>query len=286
MRGCTRRLVVVLAWGIVGPPALAQGDAADPGPRRDPARLRLSAEPSLWYVAPGGTVTMPRSGPGASDSFELFDVAMDAPRASPYVEINIRNDEWGLTFRGFQYSAEDRAWVAAGAFNLGDVAIAPGDLVRSTLDFGSFELEGAYRLQRPKVLARRSSGTPRMEVELDAIAGVRVYDFDLAFERVAPTPGAARASETFFEVLAGLKGALEIHEQLTVDLHLSVGGMVGDRQVLSIDISPGFTWRPHPNLGVQIGYRQLFFDLSRQGPEPFEWTGATAGLFFGLVLRF
>ena len=46
-------------------------------------------------------------------------------------------------------------------------------------------------------------------------------------------------------------------------------------------------WRPHPNVGVQIGWRQVAYWLNDgEGEDEFEYNGRMAGIQGGLVIRF
>jgi len=49
----------------------------------------------------------------------------------------------------------------------------------------------------------------------------------------------------------------------------------------------GVTWRPVRHVGVQVGYRQLAFDLEDgEGTDRFRFRGAMAGVFAGVTVRF
>ncbi len=91
------------------------------------------------------------------------------------------------------------------------------------------------------------------------------------------------------EPFVGTKAELILYQDFTIDLETSIGGYswTGDEKSASVDIRVGFQYRPHKNVGAQIGYRMLAFNLSQgSGDSEFGWQGAMAGLYAGLVLRF
>jgi opacity protein-like surface antigen len=74
---------------------------------------------------------------------------------------------------------------------------------------------------------------------------------------------------------------------LTVDAQIAVGGMPTGNTSYSFDIIVGVQWRPVENVGVQLGYRALFFGLgSGDGESEFNFDGSLQGLYGGLVVRF
>jgi len=79
-----------------------------------------------------------------------------------------------------------------------------------------------------------------------------------------------------------------LYEQIDIDLEVNVGAApFGDHSSSSWDAMLGFTWRPIENLGVQIGFRNISFNLENgDGADEFAWDGALAGLFAGVVLKF
>jgi hypothetical protein len=85
-----------------------------------------------------------------------------------------------------------------------------------------------------------------------------------------------------------MRAELEVYRDFSIELEVSAGGW-GDssNSVISIDTLLGFTWRPIDGVGVQIGWRQLAYDLSNgDGAGEFEYSGRLAGLFLGVDFRF
>jgi hypothetical protein len=119
------------------------------------------------------------------------------------------------------------------------------------------------------------------------LGGVRLYDADIAVEN-ASSGARAEGSHLFFEPMIGLRAEAVVDTDFSVIGQLSAGALpLYSTQSYSFDIQLAFQWRPTPNIGVQIGWRQLAFDI-RDGRDldQFQYTGRFAGLFAGVVLRF
>lgn len=245
-------------------------------------RWELSAEPALWYVAPSGKANFAASSGPRGPKIFLNDMSMDSPRLSPAAEINLRRGNWGVSVRGFMFSSSGQDWSATYASRIGTIDFVPGDQFQTSLDFGTFELEGMYRFLDTGGLPAGSGEAWKVRAALDGVFGARLYDIDFRVDRVSGSPATARESATLIEVLGGVKGSLDIGNDWTLDLLTTFGGL---NETFSWDIMPGFQWKPFRNFGVQIGYRQLLFRID-QGDEGMKWDGALAGLSFGIVVRF
>lgn len=296
--------LAVICVGMIGVPAWAQSDApagtappptasaSSPTPASDASpqasfeyqpRWEVTAEVGLWFAAPSGKASWPAAAGGArGPNLFVRDLNMDSPRLSPAAEINLRRGDWGATVRGFSFSASDQNWTAGYSSRIGSIDFATGDVLQTSLDFAAFEIEGSYRFLDSGPKPQGSGSGWRLRATLDAVVGVRVYDIDFRVDRVSGASASTRESSIFVEPLAGVKGVLEIDDQWTVDLQTTFGGL---SESFSWDIMPGFTWRPHRNFGVQIGYRQLLFRLD-EGAGGLDWKGAMAGVYFGIVVRF
>ncbi len=250
-------------------------------------RWTLSAEPSVWFASPGGKMKLSRSGGTSGQNLrtELSDLNLDNPSPSPGGEINLRKGDWGLTVRGFYFSSEGDA-TQSSAGQIGDLSFASGDRLRSELEFGAVEAEGSYRFI-DRNLRPLDEGGHAFNFALDGVAGLRLYDIGWSVREVGAATGES-ADEFFIEPLVGGKISMELYEQVTVDLQLTAGGIGwSGYDVFSVDVIVGVQWNPHPNLGVQAGYRQLAFGLGRgEDDDRFEQRGALAGLYAGVVLRF
>jgi len=251
-------------------------------------RWKVRVEPSAWYTAPSGTIKLPRASPmsGGNTPTDVPDLNLDNPHLTPTGEVHLRRGLWRMAMRGFIYSADQESTGAAG--QIGDVAYAPTDTLGTSFDFASFELEGGYTLAHGDLRPRQKGYIVRTNFE--AVFGARAYSVDWRVDRINPGTGfsGAGADELFLEPLVGVKADLVLYDQLTMDVQLSVGGMpLGETSSASVDIIVGFAWQATENLGVQIGYRALFFDLQTgQEDAGFEFTGAMQGLTGGLVFTF
>ncbi len=260
----------------------------------EPERWTLRFEPSVWFVAPAGDVKMPGSsdaltqsiGPGEREFTKLTELEIDRPEASPMGEINLGHGNWRFCLRGFSSSSDAEA-TTLGPGSLNSLSFVEGDIIESSLDFLAAELEVAYSLHRntPRL---NDSGREVFRSNLEGLAGARIYDVDWEIANSSSGAPALEADETFLEPLIGGRFEMEFYERLDLDLQLTVGGLpLGDDSSFSVDVIAGFMWRPFEHFGIQIGYRQLLFDLqSGEDEQEFEYDGTLAGLFGGLVFDF
>jgi hypothetical protein len=257
-----------------------------------PARLTLSAEPSLWYVAPGGNIRFPTSTGAATEIVNAGDLNMDSPRLSPFIELNINSPTWGATFRAMNMSARSRDFTTAAALQLGDSALASGTVARSSLNWLQLEAEARLAIfpyWKDQAETRETKHWQTFDHRFDVVAGLRLIDFSFDVSRDianVATP-VASAESTYIMPYAGFKGSAIIEEQLTIDLTSNFGGIGGfdGKTAFNWDILVGFQYHITPHFGAQIGYRQLLFRLGEDDTD-FQWNGAQAGLYFGLVGRF
>lgn len=300
--GVTR---VVRAWivaGLVAPWALAQQPqppAAPPGaPSPEPAKSEkdlddalaetrakwvVQFEPTVWYVGPGGHVTLPGSPAGAPEVF-LGDLNLDSPRVSPAGTLRFFTNDWTFSVSGEGTSQEDRGFTAPVAEQIGGLTLLPGDRASSSLDFKSFEATAALQLDLPRHLGGQPGGP--FAARLDLLGGARVYD--VGFDITGPG-GTASGGGFFAHPIIGAKLTMDVVRKFSIELQVDGGAFFDgrDRQVWSYDIIAGFLWRPTENVALRIGYRDLAFDL-RKGPEGnrFDWQGALQGLSAGINIRF
>lgn len=291
-------VVTILLAAFLPAAALAQDAKVEPpsGSEQEGAGMpprgpgwTATVEPAAWFVAAGGSVKLPRSAAGASEvKTQLSNLNMDSPVASPAGEINLRRGEWRIAVRGFSYSSTNQATLGYTG-QIGDIDFSPGTRVESTLDFAAFELEGAYNLTHAD-LGEMPGGRRRMYVDVDAVAGIRLYDVSWQVDRVSPGIGVSSdsADQFFWEPQVGAKFSMRLYEQFDIDVQLTGGALpLGDTSTFSVDVMAGFMWRPMENVGVQVGYRQLAFELSDgDGAEEFRYRGALAGLSIGVVFKF
>lgn len=239
----------------------------------------LQVEPSVWYVGLSGRGRMPGS-PAGTPKFDISDLNADSPRASPYVDAELALGNYRLSFSGAGFES-DRNAIAAVAGQIGAVAVAPGDVLATSLSFATAEAKLGYVVLE-KQLRQRPDETYALRPEVTVFGGARLHWMDL---EVAAPGGTASADDVFVEPIVGAKLSMEIVQDFTIDLETSFGWWPDS--AASWDIVAGFTWRPVKRLGIQVGYRNTWFDLkSGYGASRFEYEGAAAGLFAGLQLRF
>lgn len=286
-----RRTVFAVAV-VSGLAALSAGQEAST-PDLSRPKLTLSVEPSVWYVAPGGQIRFPSVAASLTDDIRLENINMDSPRLSPFVELNVHSgSRWGGTLRVVTMSANSRGFTTSSPMQFGDTALPGGTTASTSLDYLQAEAEVRYALYpywRDEETTRSTMHWDTLDHRLDLVGGVRLLDFSLGVSRDVSgvsTPVAA-ANSTFVMPYAGIKGSVIIAEKLTIDLTTNFGGMagLGHKQSFAWDILVGFQYHATPNLGVQIGYRQLLLRLNETDSH-LKWDGATAGLYFGFVGTF
>jgi hypothetical protein len=251
----------------------------------DPGQWTVQIQPRTWYVSPSGKIRLPSSTtPGAR--VDVADLNLDSPRLEPYAEASIRFGKWRIGLGGFNNSL-DKGTGAPFDFRLGDVAVTTGDRVNTSFDFTGLQAVVGYRFYDYAFCQDIGDGGQKVcaALRLEAFGGGRYYDIDIAFTDGTTT---SQAERTFGEFILGIHAELEIFRDFSVDLEVSAGGY-GDssNSVFSIDTLLGFTWRPVDGVGLQLGWRQLAYDLSNgEGAGEFEYSGRLAGLFLGLDIRF
>lgn len=278
------------------PPPPATTDSANTPvdhPWHGDERWTMRFEASVWYMGMSGDVQMPRNAEdaGGNDTVDLADLDMDSRSLlTPLGEVDLRKGRWGIAGRGFIYTT-DRETLSSFDGRIGEVPVSVGDTIASDLDFNSFEIEGSYRLT-PDVLFAME-GKARLRPKLDLVFGMRMLSADwriVAGSDVSlPPPDAiAQTDEFMVHPLVGLKGSIEIYDQFTIDVKVDGGWLgLGDDTSYGFDILVGGSWKPVPNVGVQVGYRSLFFGMSSgDGDAEFEFTGASQGLYAGLLFEF
>lgn len=214
---------------------------------------------------------------------------LDTPRFSPLGEVHINADPWLVSFSGAAYSLSRDETFADRTFRIGDVSVTEGDLLDVDFDYASAELTVGRRIYHRDFLtlsADPAMGTP-IALTIYALGGVRLYDIDVSV-RNASAGGISASQQFFVEPILGAKAVAEVAEDFTIDLQVSGGFYAdSDRSASSLDISLAFTWRPHENVGVQLGWRQLLSWLEDgEGAGEFSFNGGLAGLYTGVVVSF
>lgn len=307
------RLFALVSGAALAVSAAAQGPAAgepkDHAAAADADKLAdilspdpswtVQIEPSFWYVSPSGKVKLPVSsgtGPGgftsAGDAVELDRLNIASPRFEPSGEIHFSSKRWRVTFSGADYSISRDDTVADSSFRLGSVVVDPGDTLDAKFHLTTVELTAGYRVWGRVFSSPEHTQRPENAIEslarLYVIGGVRVYDVGFDVARTSGAYASADADEFFGEPIVGVRIEADLAKDFTLDVQATAGGLpTGDTSSYSVDIQAGFQWRPHPNVGIQIGYRQLAYWLTDGTDEDeFNYDGRLAGLFAGLAIRF
>lgn len=273
-------------------PAIAAAQDVDGGSSVTAASepWSIRAEPAMWFLAPGGSLRLPTFAAGSSvpadseDTFEIADLKIDTPEASPFAEVHLSRGDWRFSLRGVSMSGvEDFDSAADG--NVGDFSYVAGDAIRVDFDYAQFEGEVGY-IVKQAALEPYESGH-KLHTKFEAVGGARLYSMEW---QVTNIDGGSRATDDliFFEPYAGAKLGLEFYECFDADLQVVFGGLpAGDTSTLSVDVIVGGAYRFNEHLGLQVGYRLTGFDLEKDDADgEFDWRGSVAGLYIGAVLDF
>lgn len=275
-----RRAAWAAVLGVAGAAAGQSTPATDDLLTPPADRWSFRFEPAAWYAAPGGEVTLP----GSAAKVELWDLNLDRPRLAPYGELHVRKGDYRATVAGFSVSLDDVATIVQSPMQIGGLAVSAGDLVVASVEVTSAEVVGAMQIGGPQALDGRTD--PDYALCFELLAGARMYHTSFDFRAPA---GSQSADEFFLTPLAGIKATMNIRNTFDIDLQV-VGGAFstgGDHSVFCLEITNGYTYRPVENVGVQIGYRLSYYSLSDgAGASEFEYSGAVAGIFGGVTLRF
>lgn len=263
----------------------------------------IQIEPLMWYVSPSGELTLPaRSGSGGStgggfsdsgDSVRLSELNLDSPQFEPAGDLQVSIDRFRVGFSGATNSVTRDSTIADEDFRLGAVEIAAGDELAVDFELTTVQLTLGYNVWSTDFskhkLEHDETGISPIALRLYAFGGIRLYETDISVENLS-TAASAEASETFFEPIIGARAELQIARPFTIDVEFSGGFYAdSDRSASSFDVAVGFMYHPHPNVGIQLGWRQLAFSLSDgedDSVSEFDYTGRLAGLYTGITLRF
>ena len=239
------------------------------------ARWIVRFEPNVWVPALRGDVSVPNS-----SSIDVEDIGADENEPAPAGRITFRADRWRILFRGFGFSLDETAGAERG-FTLGGAAIAAGDRVNTDLSFSSFDAVAGYELFVP--LDDKEND---VRLAFDVIGGVRITSVDLDLSQQGGGASAAGDNVWALPIIGG-RMALDLPRGFGLDLTVDGGGLPGDDDAFTWDVTVAFSWMATNNLGIEIGFRHLDSTLSDgDGPGALEFDAALAGLFGAVVIRF
>ncbi len=239
---------------------------------------RFEVEPFLWYVAPGGEV-----GVQGSPLLHTNDLNIDNPNIGGGAEVHFHDGPWRFSLLG-SVAGQQGGSVAQNAVNFGALAVAPGDSLHTEFDMTTLGLRVGYRVWE-FAADPDAHGTPVFRSSLEAVAGLRAYDYSLSVERVSGAGGRAEGDMFQIEPIVGVKWSIEFDELFAIDLATNLGYIpeISNQSSSSFDITAGFRYMPIPTVAAQIGYRLLVYDLAS---DDVETEGALAGLYGGVTLSF
>ncbi|MCX5688717.1 MAG: hypothetical protein NTV94_02810 [Planctomycetota bacterium] len=266
--------------------AMAQDDQAKPQSAPSaPWEIELHA--GVWYAGLAGDLKLPRQGGGANP-VTAQSLDLNSPRITPFGEVNLTKGNWLIEVRGFGFSADATSSPTSGG-PLGDVNIGGGARVDTSVEVNSFELEGGYRLLSYEGGHTDSGGT-KLRVGLTALLGARLLDTSTSVSLPDGGTGVLRDSDDDLAIhpLAGFKLKADFFEDFTVHFEMSAGWLPGSTESTGLDIIVGGQWRPVQHVGVQIGYRAMFFELisGEDGNEYAFESASLQGLYGGITLSF
>ncbi len=263
--------------------AQAAGGAGDPAalnPADEPWSLRLSGR--AWYVAPSGDLQL-SSQNGLGSTVKLSDLNLDKPRVTPFVQLDLQADKWLLTLSGGGVSVSGVS-LSPGAVQIGNTAVGAGQAVDAKFEYTTVQAMVGYKIYAYDLSNDREGDTGDTALRLHALGGIRVHDLSTKAQRPGVAGSLSEDSRTTVDLIAGLRGELQIARQFAIEVDLSAGALDSS---YSWDIAAAFAYRPCTNFGVQIGYRNLGVQVKDgSGNNQFKWDGALAGLFVGAQLRF
>lgn len=296
-----RSAVAIAAAALVCHPAPGDPPEDAPTPLLSPDAWRLERahlELYAWYAAASGSLRLPGSTPAPAPS--LATLNLDSPRLQPMLRLDLLFDNPGatqipppkarLTFTAFAFSNTKAAFLDT-PLALGPVDTAPDDRVETRLRVEHASLGAGLRL------AGYDDQPDRFTARLDALVGLHAFRTDTRHRVVQSAPGhdtplaerTTQRDDTWFFPYAGARLDMDFEQRFAIHLETTVGGLdgIGDNKALAWDITTTFNYRPHPNLTLGVGYRNLSLNLDA-GPEddPAKWRGALAGLTWQLGLDF
>jgi len=237
-------------------------------------------EPFVWFVSPGGDVGFG----GGSPLIHTSDLSLDNPRVLGGAELHLMRDKWRLSLLG-AHAQQDGDMTAASSLTLGTLSVAPGDTLHAEFAMTVASIRVGYEVWS-FATDPDENGTPEVSSRVELVGGLRAFDYSLETEINGGGPGARVKGDLFHvEPIVGAKWEINFDDLYTIDFATNFGYLpkLGDQSSSSLDLTVGFKYRPTPNVGAQIGYRLLVFDLETDDVEA---EGALAGLYGGISIRF
>lgn len=246
--------------------------------RTEYTQPRFEVEPFVWYVAPGGDVSVQ-----ASPLLPTGGLNIDEPNVRVGAEVHLHEGPWRFTLLG-SFADQQAGSVTTSAVNFGTFSASPGDTLFTEFDLDTLGIRAAYRFWE-FAADPDERGIPMVRSSLEAVAGLRAYDYSLSIERTSGAGGRATGDMFQVEPVIGAKWSIEFDQMFAIDLASNFGYApeISGQSSSSFDITAGFRYMPIPNFAAQIGYRLLVFDLES---DDVQTEGALAGLYGGVTFSF
>ncbi len=261
-----------------------QSDLAEIPPAGGILDWTLRLQPQVWLGSAAGEIRMP----GGSSEMTMDMLNLDESALRPVLELDYRKDRWGITLSGF-YLDEESTVAARSGGSWGGVGFSAGDRLDSSFDYLSLEAMGSYELWRYE--GEGHPGWPDLETRVELMGGVRFTSLEVEFSATSGSVGlgSSSARHLFAEPVIGARWQLGLYQQWVLETDLNVGGFTtgSDHSSFSFDVNAQFAYRPTRHLGALFGYRQLLSTFEDgTGASAFEYSGATAGMFLSVELRY
>lgn len=244
----------------------------------DESSLELQVRARAFYLAPGGRIIFPATH-GTSKDVDVEMLNLDGARLAPGFEIDVSTKQWHFLGNYTEFENSDRWALSPTTRRIGDVDVAKGDEIVSSLRFNW----GQFQVGR--TIIEHEVGN-NAKLHLTAGIGARYYDMSMSMNRLAG--GRAHADPTFVEPVAAGELRFTYREAYGVRLAFDAGYSDWSGKTTS---SWGVTFESSASvndvLSAQIGYRILTFELDEgSGSSLFEYNGSLAGLYAGLSFTF
>ncbi|MEZ6210077.1 MAG: hypothetical protein R3B46_02355 [Phycisphaerales bacterium] len=260
-------LLLALIPASLAPAQAAETDAEPSLSLRTAPDWTVKIEPMLWAPALAGDLIV------SDDSFNTEWVNADEVNLAPAGRVTINADEWRFLFEGFAVSADNDDKVR-NTFTADGVTFTRGTDADLNLDLSVFKLAAGKEIWRKPF-------SEDVALALDVYAGARLIDIDLNLENAA---GASIGGDgIWIEPLAGFNVAFELPRGFDLRFALDGGVALGEDIGFDYQVVAAFGWRFADNVGIEIGFRHISFDVN---DNDFAFDGWAAGLFGSIVIYF
>lgn len=275
-----REKIIPAMVGAMAIAGAAQTVSAEslPIPSENEAGWRFSVTPYLFLpFSTSGTSTI--DGQSVDIDLDLGEV-LDLLQGAASIRFEAWNDDWGIISDFYYVYIEDE----------GSVDFPNGGNIDATATTkqGRINLMGAYRFAD-------GSNAQGRRYSVDASAGVQWNSLEQTIDYDASGPpgsgisrgGSIGGTETWFEPVVGLRGAMEISERWTLGARTELSGFGVNGNDLQYLVLFGADWRAWERTSLKFGYQFYGIDYStdRSGGK-FAYDVDQNGAYVGLTFRF